>query len=164
MSMLQDRLRRPGPKKLLTIDGGGIRGMIALEVLLEIERILGRGRADFRLAQYFDYIAGTSTGAIIAAGLSLGFPVQALLPGEMNLVYNATTIPAALRFAAQNEQDMLCRIFGDCLAGDALDREATSSAKAPAAPSARSCSPTFATARTSAGAGSRRSTSAISTP
>ena len=123
MSMLQDRLRRPGPKKLLTIDGGGIRGMIALEVLLEIERILGRGRADFRLAQYFDYIAGTSTGAIIAAGLSLGFPVQALLPGEMNLVYNATTIAAALRFAAQNEQDMLCRIFGDCLAGDALDRE-----------------------------------------
>jgi patatin-like phospholipase/acyl hydrolase len=51
MSKLQDRLRRPGPKKLLTIDGGGIRGMIALEVLLEIERILGRGHADFRLAQ-----------------------------------------------------------------------------------------------------------------
>ena len=41
----------------------------------------------------------------------------------MNLLYNATTIPAALMFAAGNEQDMLCRIFGDCLAGDKLDRE-----------------------------------------
>ena len=48
---------------------------------------------------------------------------EGLLPGEMNLVYNASTIPSALMFAAQNEQDMLCRIFGDCLAGDELDRE-----------------------------------------
>jgi len=305
MSDLHDRLRRTGSKKLLSIDGGGIRGVIALEVLLEIEKLLGGGRSEFRLAHYFDYISGTSTGAIIAAGLSLGMPVQALLdfyrdkgaqmfdhafllrrfrykfddrnlaamlqgvmgaettlgshrlqtllmivlrnattdspwpvsnnpyakyndearpdcnlklplwqlvrastaaptyfppevvqigpqefvfvdggvtmynnpafltflmattkaywanparldgqdvtwpaasgadrlllvsvgtgsaananegllPGEMNLVYNATTIPSALMFAAQNEQDMLCRIFGDCLAGDALDRE-----------------------------------------
>ena len=79
MSILQDRLHRSGPKKLLTIDGGGIRGVIALEVLLEIEKILARGRSEFRLAHYFDYIAGTSTGAIIAAGLSLGLSVQALL-------------------------------------------------------------------------------------
>jgi uncharacterized protein len=305
MSPVQDKLRRSGPKKLLSIDGGGIRGVIALEILLELERILGRGRPGFRLAQYFDYISGTSTGAIIAAGLSLGmsaselldfyqdkgaqmfdrafllrrfrhrfddrnlaamlqdvmganttlgsdrlqtllmivlrnattdspWPVsnnpyakyndadradcnlelplwqlvrastaaptyfppetvrigakefvfvdggvtmynnpafltflmattraywtnrarpgaddltwpaatgaerlllvsigtgsaananEGLLPGEMNLIYNASTIPAALMFAAANEQDMLCRIFGDCLAGDELDRE-----------------------------------------
>jgi uncharacterized protein len=305
MSGVQDKLRRSGPKKLLAIDGGGIRGVIALEVLLEIEKILGGGRSEFRLASYFDYISGTSTGAIIAAGLSLGMSVrqlldfyqekgalmfdhasllrrfrqkfddrnlasmlqevmgtettlgsdrlqtllmvvlrnattdspwpvsnnpcakyndparpdcnlelplwrlvrastaaptylppevvqigpnnfifvdggvtmynnpafltflmattkaywpnkeklgpgevawpaatgadtlllvsvgtgtaananEGLLPGEMNLIYNATTIPAALMFAAGNEQDMLCRIFGDCLAGDKLDRE-----------------------------------------
>jgi hypothetical protein len=46
-----------------------------------------------------------------------------LLPGEMNLMYNATSIPSALMFAAQNEQDFLCRVFGDCLVGDELDRE-----------------------------------------
>jgi hypothetical protein len=41
----------------------------------------------------------------------------------MNLLFNATTIPAALMFAALNEQDLLCRVFGDCRAGDLLDRE-----------------------------------------
>ena len=46
-----------------------------------------------------------------------------LAPDEMNLVYNATSLPSALMFAALNEQDFLCRVFGKCLAGDALDRE-----------------------------------------
>ncbi|HEX7150204.1 MAG TPA: patatin-like phospholipase family protein [Thermoanaerobaculia bacterium] len=66
-------------KKLLALDGGGIRGMIAVEVLAAIEtslqRRLGRGN-DFVLADYFDYIAGTSTGAIIAACLSIGMRVD----------------------------------------------------------------------------------------
>lgn len=46
-----------------------------------------------------------------------------LLPGQMNLLYNATSIPSALMYAAQNEQDFLCRIFGNCLCGDEIDRE-----------------------------------------
>jgi patatin-like phospholipase/acyl hydrolase len=46
-----------------------------------------------------------------------------LRPDEMNVLYNATSIPSALMFAALNEQDFLCRIFGKCLAGDPLDRE-----------------------------------------
>jgi uncharacterized protein len=46
-----------------------------------------------------------------------------LRPGEMNILYNATSIPSALMFAALNEQDFLCRVFGKCLAGDPLDRE-----------------------------------------
>jgi hypothetical protein len=41
----------------------------------------------------------------------------------MNVLFNATTIPSALMFAALNEQDLLCRVFGDCLAGDEIDRE-----------------------------------------
>ena len=41
----------------------------------------------------------------------------------MNLIYNASSIPSALMFAALNEQDLLCRVFGDCLHGDVLDRE-----------------------------------------
>ena len=48
---------------------------------------------------------------------------EGLLPGDMNLLYNATTIPSALMFAAANEQDLLCRMFGRCLAGDPIDRE-----------------------------------------
>ena len=41
----------------------------------------------------------------------------------MNLLFNATSIPPLLKDAALNEQDFLCRVFGDCVAGAALDRE-----------------------------------------
>lgn len=78
---LIDRIDAPGPKKLLAIDGGGIRGVLALEILRKIETLLARksGRKDFRLADYFDYIAGTSTGGIIAAGLSCGMSVAQIV-------------------------------------------------------------------------------------
>jgi hypothetical protein len=46
-----------------------------------------------------------------------------LQPSEMNLLYNAGSIPSALMYAALNEQDLLCRVFGDCRAGEMLDRE-----------------------------------------
>jgi patatin-like phospholipase/acyl hydrolase len=48
--------------KVLSIDGGGIRGLIPAVVLAEIERRTGR-----RIADLFDLIAGTSTGGILAA-------------------------------------------------------------------------------------------------
>jgi len=41
----------------------------------------------------------------------------------MNLIYTATSTPAALMFASANQQDMLCRSFGKCVAGDPLDSE-----------------------------------------
>jgi patatin-like phospholipase/acyl hydrolase len=78
---LVERIQQQGPKKLLAIDGGGIRGVLSLEVLQRIEKLLSAqsGRLDFRLADYFDYIAGTSTGGIIAAGLSIGMSVGAIM-------------------------------------------------------------------------------------
>ncbi len=293
---LEERIKSPTSKKILTLDGGGIRGILSLEILQKIEDQLKAqmgGKSNFVLADYFDFISGTSTGAIIAAGLALGksvkwiknfylesgkdmfdrasilkrfrykyedeklisklkevfkedtllgsdkirsvlmmvmrnastdspwpvsnnpfakyndperedcnlniplwqlvrastaapvyFPPESislgskefifvdggvtvynnpsfisflmatiepykfkwstgednmlivsvgtgsspkanadLQPSEMNLLYNAGSIPAALMYAALNEQDMLCRVFGKCLAGDVLDRE-----------------------------------------
>jgi hypothetical protein len=78
---LSERIERPAPKKLLAIDGGGIRGVLALEVLKTIEDLLKAQSKNpaFRLAHYFDYIAGTSTGGIIAAGLSIGMSVGEIL-------------------------------------------------------------------------------------
>lgn len=78
---LAERIDRPGAKKMLAIDGGGIRGVLALEVLQKIEDLLKAqsGRDNFCLADYFDYIAGTSTGGIIAAGLSIGKPVAGIM-------------------------------------------------------------------------------------
>ena len=74
----KDRLAPDGPKKLLALDGGGILGVLSLEFLAGIEvllrRELGQGD-DFVLADYFNYIAGTSTGAIIATCLAMGMPV-----------------------------------------------------------------------------------------
>jgi patatin-like phospholipase/acyl hydrolase len=77
---LKERIEGPGPRKLLAIDGGGIRGVLALGVLRKVEDIVkAQHGPDTRLADYFDYIAGTSTGAIIATGLSMGMSVDEIL-------------------------------------------------------------------------------------
>src|SRR4026209_2427944 len=72
---LEKRYDTQQPRKLLALDGGGIRGVLTLQVLIRMEEILaeksGQGK-DFRLCNFFDYIGGTSTGAIIAAGLAIG--------------------------------------------------------------------------------------------
>lgn len=71
---LTERIATPGPKKILTLDGGGIRGMMSVEVLAGIEKILRdkHGNDKLVLADWFDFFAGTSTGAIIATCLALG--------------------------------------------------------------------------------------------
>lgn len=77
--MLKARITAKGPKKILALDGGGIRGMMTIEVLAEIEnhlrRELNKG-PEFQLAEFFDFVAGTSTGAIIAACISSGMTVD----------------------------------------------------------------------------------------
>ena len=77
-SSLQERLAEPGPKRLLALDGGGIRGLISLGYLACIEAELRRryDAPDLVLSDYFDLIGGTSTGAIIASALALGWPVE----------------------------------------------------------------------------------------
>src|SRR5215218_5327889 len=75
MSGLDDKKDKAGPRKLLALDGGGIRGILSVEILARIEDELRRklnAGPEFVLADYFDYIAGTSTGAIIATCLWLG--------------------------------------------------------------------------------------------
>ncbi len=80
MSVIE-RIRSTGPKKILALDGGGIRGMIAVEVLGAIESLLReklKKGPDFVLADYFDFVAGTSTGAIIATCISVGMKVDTI--------------------------------------------------------------------------------------
>jgi patatin-like phospholipase/acyl hydrolase len=79
---LSPRYEQSQPRKILALDGGGIRGVITLEILAKLESELRKKlnrSADFRLGDYFDYIGGTSTGAIIAAGLSIGMSSEELL-------------------------------------------------------------------------------------
>jgi len=74
MNQLLERLQAPGPKRMLALDGGGIRGALTLGYLQELEDLLKKryDNDNFRLCDYFDLIGGTSTGAIIAAGLAIG--------------------------------------------------------------------------------------------
>ena len=62
------------PFHILSLDGGGIRGAFALGFLEELESASGRP-----VAECFDLIAGTSTGAITALGLGVGMSAQALV-------------------------------------------------------------------------------------
>jgi len=73
-----DRLSSAGPKRILALDGGGIRGALTLGFLERIERILRdrQQRPDLKLCDYFDLIGGTSTGAIIASALAIGMEVS----------------------------------------------------------------------------------------
>ena len=62
------------PKFLLSLDGGGLRGIIPAMVLAKLEAQTGRPAGET-----FAFIAGTSTGAIIAAGLAAGVPASEIV-------------------------------------------------------------------------------------
>ena len=65
-------------RRILALDGGGVRGLLTLGVLGELEAELQKrsGDKNYRLSQYFDLIGGTSTGSIIATGLAFGWKVD----------------------------------------------------------------------------------------
>jgi hypothetical protein len=75
---LRERYQEDRPRRMLALDGGGIRGLITLGILEKIEKRVSE-RTGQKLCEYFDYIAGTSTGAIIAAGLSRGLSTADLI-------------------------------------------------------------------------------------
>ncbi len=88
MSDLLERFNKPGQKKILSLDGGGIRGALTLGYLKKLEDILKAkfsGNPDFRLCDYFDLIGGTSTGSIIAASLAIGKTVDEITKLYMDL-------------------------------------------------------------------------------
>ena len=60
--------------RILSLDGGGIRGAYSASVLNEIEAGTGK-----RVVDHFDLVAGTSTGGIIAIALGLGLSAAQIL-------------------------------------------------------------------------------------
>jgi uncharacterized protein len=75
---LRSRYEADRPRRMLALDGGGIRGLITLGILERIEALI-RERTGQALHEYFDYVAGTSTGAIIASGVARGLTVKDLI-------------------------------------------------------------------------------------
>ncbi len=74
--------------RILSIDGGGIKGILPAAVLAECERRFLKGGSS---ADYFDLIAGTSTGGIIALGLGYGLRAEEVL--EIYLEHGAEIFP-----------------------------------------------------------------------
>src|SRR5436190_18851630 len=105
---LTERLATRRPRKLLAIDGGGIRGVLSLKILGRIEELLIKEskRPDYRLADYFDYVAGTSTGGIIAAGIALGMSVKEILDFYLNngaAMFDKASIIRRLKYQYKSE-------------------------------------------------------------
>ncbi len=61
-------------KYLLSIDGGGIRGIIPALLLLKLEQTTGKPARET-----FSFVAGTSTGALIAAAIAAGVPASRIV-------------------------------------------------------------------------------------
>ena len=106
-SKLTTELPQDGFYRILSLDGGGAKGFYTLGVLKEIE-----GMMNCPLYKRFDLIFGTSTGAIIAALIALGYEVDQIhnlykeqVPGIMR-AYSAKAKSQALEEAASI-------VFGD---------------------------------------------------
>lgn len=109
-----DKMATQGNKRikggrLLCLDGGGIRGLVLVQTLLEIESVLGKSIIDC-----FDWIAGTSTGGILALGLSLGKTLR-----ECQALYFRIKEEAFIGMRPYNSED-LERVLKDSLGAETV--------------------------------------------
>ena len=84
---LLDRLQSTGPKRILSLDGGGIRGALTVGYLKRLETLLRKkhNNPELKLCDYFDLIGGTSTGSIIASALAIGMTADEIKDAYFDL-------------------------------------------------------------------------------
>ena len=119
-------------KKILSIDGGGIKGIFVAQFLTDIEE-----EYKVKICNYFDIIAGTSTGAIIAAALALEISAKEILElytQNANLIFKGyseififkkiLTLRGLLnyRYSNKNLKEVLLKVFSDKKVGDCKTR------------------------------------------
>jgi predicted acylesterase/phospholipase RssA len=88
------------PFRILSLDGGGAKGFYSLGVLREVEAMAGKP-----LHQVFDLIFGTSTGAIIASLLALGYGVE-----EIHGLYKKHVVEIMRRKSASEKTEALAEL------------------------------------------------------
>jgi patatin-like phospholipase/acyl hydrolase len=123
--MVGDSPRVPSETfSILSLDGGGVRGIFSAAILAGLETDLGHP-----ISEHFDLIVGTSTGGIIAAGLGAG-----IRPADIVTMYvdgMRTIFPARSRlnpvahlfrpkYRPDGLQSVLSQTFGDRLLGDSI--------------------------------------------
>lgn len=123
MSLIE-RLESGGPKRILALEGGGIRGCVSLGFLEKIEQTLRdqHNNPDLKLCDYFDLIGGTSTGAVIAGALAIGMSASEIKQMYLDLggrVFGKKKwkIWEAF-FDAEPLKEELDKVFGNLLLGD----------------------------------------------
>jgi len=113
-------------KRVLAIDGGGIKGAYAAAFLATVEDLIGIG-----IAERFDLIAGTSTGGIIAIGLGLGIPasrIADLYKRLSNDIFGGGRLLARMRqvgmaaYDSARLHDALVSEFGGRKLGESMTR------------------------------------------
>ncbi len=123
------RLTAPGPKRMLALDGGGIRGAVSLGFIERIETLLRErhNNPDLLLCDYFDLIGGTSTGAIIATLLATGRSSSELIEMYTSLggkifgdKYSLLQIGSKMKASYDDKplQEELKKLFGEIRLGD----------------------------------------------
>jgi len=119
---LDEHFAKGTPKRILALDGGGLRGILTLGILQQIEETLRQRHGDdarFTLSDYFDLIAGTSTGAIIAAALALGWQVRDIAKKYIELgetVFQRSLLRQGLLRARYDERRLIAelqKVYGE---------------------------------------------------
>ncbi|WP_337288906.1 CBASS cGAMP-activated phospholipase [Candidatus Methylomirabilis sp.] len=115
-----------GIRRILTLDGGGIKGIFPVAFLTSIEQ-----EVEGSISNYFDLIVGASTGGIIALGLGLGFTAKELLSFYeefANQVFCGERLPRFFRrvvfskYCQEPFRKALQEKFGDLKIGDSKIR------------------------------------------
>ena len=108
-------------KNSLSINGGGIRGIIPCSVLAALEQQTGK-----LTRELFSYVAGTSTGALLAAGVAAGVPASKLLTvytteskdvfTPTGLIADAKRVAEGFMYDPRNLHKVLTGVFGNAAA------------------------------------------------
>lgn len=134
LAPLQRHLFGRHPKRILALDGGGIKGVVTLGFLERLEKMLAdrmvssgklQSPDQFRLCQYFDLIGGTSTGAIIAGALAMGMRASEIKEMYLKLSREVFKVDLgfygllleAKRFDKRKLERHLERVFGSARLG-----------------------------------------------
>src|SRR5437763_92262 len=107
--------------RILSLDGGGLKGLFTAKLLSDLERDL-----NLNVGDYFDLISGTSTGAIIALGIGLGMSAEEMFQfyrqRGAGIFKSSGRGLFKNRYSAQPLRNALTEVFGDKNLGDSRNR------------------------------------------